>query len=446
MFIMNEQWSSKLGFILASAGAAIGLGALWRFPYLTGTNGGGAFFLLFIIFTILIGLPMLISEFIIGRGSHREAVSAYNKLGGTGLWRWIGRFGVVGCFLLLTFYAVVGGWILLYSVLSIGGMILQPDRNYGELFGTIIGNPWATLLGLVLFIALNVFVLSFGIHKGIERANKYLMPLLFLFLIIIIVRGLTLDGAMEGVRFLLNPDFSSMTTSGVLEALGHSFFSLAVGFSCMVTYSSYLGDKQSLPHSASSIAGMNIFISLLAGLAIFPAVFAFGLEPGSGPGLLFITLPTVFAQMPFGSLFLSLFLLLFLFATLTSSFSLLEIIISAFTQNKGYKRRTVAMTAGGAVLVAGIPSALSSSVLANVVIFNRSIFDLTDFVVSNVMLPLGCLMIALFIGYKVNKTIMKEQYMLSSGALGTSTYQVWRFLMLSIVPLTIAFVFLSQFL
>ncbi|MDQ0208385.1 sodium-dependent transporter [Alkalicoccobacillus murimartini] len=438
---MNEQWSSKLGFILASAGAAIGLGALWRFPYLTGMNGGGAFFLLFIFFTLLIGMPLLISEFIIGRGSKREAVSAYAKLQATGVWKWIGRFGLVGCFLLLTFYAVIGGWILTYSILSLTGSILRPGGNYEELFGYIVGSPLISIAGLVVFIAINVAVLSFGIKNGIERVNKYLMPLLFVFLFIIIIRSLTLDGAMEGVRFFLDPDFNKITTAGTLEALGQSFFSLAVGFSCMVTYSSYLGNNQSLPKSAGSIVILNLLVSLMAGLAVFPAVFAFNLEPDSGPALLFVVLPSVFEQIPLGGMFLSLFLLLFFFATLTSSFSLLEIMISAFTQNKRYKRNRVAMISGLLVTVAGIPAALSNNLLSDVSLFGRSVFDLTDFVVSNLMLPIGCLFIALFVGYKMNKSILFEQYQLASGGL-SRTAGLWYLLMQTIVPTVIVIVFI----
>ncbi|MCM2676851.1 sodium-dependent transporter [Alkalicoccobacillus plakortidis] len=438
---MNEQWSSKLGFILASAGAAIGLGALWRFPYLTGMNGGGAFFLLFIFFTLLIGMPLLISEFIIGRGSKREAVSAYAKLSATGAWKWIGRFGVLGCFLLLTFYAVIGGWILTYTMLSLTGSILQPGRSYEALFGSIVGNPLISIIGLIVFVALNVAVLSFGIKNGIERVNKYLMPLLFIFLLIIIIRSLTLDGAMEGIRFFLSPDFYSITTAGTLEALGQSFFSLAVGFSCMVTYSSYLGNNQSLPRSAGSIVFLNLFVSLLAGLAVFPAVFAFNLEPDSGPNLLFVVLPSVFEQLPLGGVFLSLFLLLFFFATITSSFSLLEIMISAFTQNKKYKRNHVAMISGLLVIVAAIPAALSNNLLRDVLLFDRTVFDLTDFLVSNIMLPLGCLFIALFVGFKVKKGLLLEQYRMESGRLG-ETANLWYLLMQTIVPTVILIVFI----
>ncbi|WYP27560.1 sodium-dependent transporter [Alkalihalobacillus sp. FSL W8-0930] len=438
---MKEQWSSKLGFILASAGAAIGLGALWRFPYLTGTNGGGAFFLLFIFFTVLIGMPLLIAEFVIGRGSKREAVSAYKKLSATGLWKWIGHFGVVGCFLLLTFYAVIGGWVLTYTFLSLTGSILEPGRDYEMLFGSIVGSPLISAIGLIVFIGLNVIVLSFGIKNGIERVNKYLMPLLFVFLLIIIVRGLTLDGAMEGVKFFLSPDFFSITTAGTLEALGQSFFSLAVGFSCMVTYSSYLGNEQSLPRSAGSIVILNLLVSLMAGLAVFPAVFAFNLSPDSGPNLLFVVLPTVFEQLPFGGLFLSLFLLLFFFATITSSFSLMEIMISAFTQNKKHKRNRVALISGILVVIAGIPAALSNNVLSDVLILDRTVFDLTDFFVSNIMLPLGCLFIALFVGFKVKKSLLLEQYRMESGSL-SGTANLWYLLMQTIVPLVIVIVFI----
>ena len=439
----TQQWSSKLGFILSSAGAAIGLGAIWKFPYVTGMSGGGAFFLLFVVFTLLIGLPMLLSEFIIGRSTGKEAISAYKKLAPDSLWVWIGRLGVLGCFLLLSFYSVVGGWVLVYSGLSIPGNIIGDGTNYGELFGTITGSVWITLLGLLLFTLINVLVISSGIQNGIERANKYMMPLLFIFFIILVVRALTLDGAMEGVKFFLAPDFSKITGESVLYALGQSFFSLAVGFSCMVTYSSYLKKDVSLRSSAGSVVGMNIFVSLLAGLAIFPVVFAFGMSPDEGPGLLFMVLPEVFAQMPFGQLFLALFLLLFLFATLTSSFSLYEIIVAALTANGKRTRVTVAWITGLIVFVAAIPSALSSSLLASFTINELSIFDSTDYLVSNIMLPLGNLLIAIFIIHKMDRVLVKEEFNLSSKN-SPGLFQVWVALMTIVVPLTIMAVFISN--
>ncbi|MEI3613032.1 sodium-dependent transporter [Pseudogracilibacillus sp. SO30301A] len=438
----KDQWTSKLGFILASAGAAIGLGAIWKLPYVTGMSGGGAFFLIFVIFTLVIGLPMLVSEFIIGRGAAREAVSAYKKLAPDSMWVWVGRLGVLGCFLLLTFYSVVGGWVLIYSGMSLPGKIISDGANYEALFGSVAGSPGITMFGLLLFTIINVLVISMGVQNGIEKANKYMMPLLFIFFIILVIRSVTLDGAMEGIRFFLAPDFSNITAESLLYALGQSFFSLAVGFSCMVTYSSYLKRDVSLTSSAGAVVGMNIFVSLLAGLAIFPVVFAFGLEPAEGPGLLFMVLPAAFAQLPFGSIFLSLFLLLFLFAILTSSFSLYEIIVAAFTANGKFSRKTVTWILGAILMVVAIPSALSSSTLAGVEIFNKSIFDATDYLVSNIMLPLGSLLIAIFIIHKADKALVKEEYQLGGKGTG-NMYSLWRALMTWVVPITIVIVFLN---
>lgn len=439
---VKDQWTSKIGFILASAGAAIGLGAIWKFPYVTGMSGGGAFFLIFVAFTLLIGLPLLISEFIIGRGSGKEAISAYKKLAPNSLWVWVGRLGVLGCFLLLSFYSVVGGWVLVYSGLSISGKIIAEGASYPDLFGSIIGTPWITILGLLIFSLINILVISLGVSNGIEKANKYMMPLLFIFFIILVVRALTLDGAMEGVKFFLAPDFSKITGESILYALGQSFFSLAVGFSCMVTYSSYLKKDVSLTSSASAVVGMNIFVSLLAGLAIFPVVFAFGYEPAEGPGLLFIVLPAVFSQLPFGEVFLCLFLLLFLFATLTSSFSLYEIIVSAFTANAKRSRGKVTWISGLIIFLAAIPAALSSSSLSELMIFGKTIFDATDFLVSNIMLPFGSLLISFFIIYRADKSLVKNEFELNSTA-ASRLYPAWRFLMICVAPITIIIVFLN---
>lgn len=438
----KDQWSSKLGFILSSAGAAIGLGAIWKFPYVTGMSGGGAFFLIFVGFTLLIGLPLLISEFIIGRGAGKEAISAYKKLAPDSLWVWVGRIGVAGCFLLLSFYSVVGGWVLIYSVLSIPGKVISEGADYSALFDTVTGSPWMTIAGLLVFTLVNILVVSSGVQNGIEKANKYMMPLLFIFFTILVIRALTLEGAMEGVKFFLSPDFSNITGESILYALGQSFFSLAVGFSCMVTYSSYLKKDVSLTSSASTVVSLNIFVSLLAGLAIFPVVFAFGYEPTEGPGLLFVVLPSIFSQLPFGEIFLCMFLLLFLFATLTSSFSLYEILVAAITESGKRSRKFVTWATGLVVFIAAIPAALSSSSLSTFKIFNKNIFDGTDYLVSNLLLPFGSFLIALFIIHKMDKVLVKEEFHLSSNVSPT-LYIVWRNLMKWIVPTTILVVFLN---
>lgn len=438
----TDQWSSKIGFIFASAGAAIGLGAIWKFPYVTGMNGGGAFLLVFIIFTLLIGLPMLISEYIIGRGAGKQATSAYEKLAPNTTWKYVGWIGVLGCFLLLSFYTVVGGWVLVYTLMSFLGLIIQPDVDYANLFGTIVSSPWITPLGTAAYILINVLVITKGVKDGIERASKYMMPLLFIFFIIIVVRAVTLDGAMEGIIFFLKPDFTSITAEGFLYALGQSFFALAVGFSAMVTYSSYLDRNTSLTSSASWVVIMNIIVSILAGLAIFPVVFAFGFEPAEGPGLLFIVLPAAFSQIPFGEFFLALFLILFLFAALTSSFQLIETIVAAITDRRKLPRKKVTWTVGTVIFLASIPAGLSSGVLSNVMLFGKNIFDLTDYLVSNIILPLGALLIALFVIIKMDRNIIREQFHLGSNV-PVGLYSTWWGLMRFVIPITIVIVFLS---
>lgn len=438
----TDQWSSKIGFIFASAGAAIGLGAIWKFPYVTGMNGGGAFLLVFIIFTLLIGLPMLVSEYIVGRGSGKQATSAYERLAPNSVWKYVGWMGVIGCFLLLTFYTVVGGWVLVYTLMSLFGCVIQPDADYAELFGIIISSPWITPLGTAAYILINVLVITAGVKEGIERACKYMMPLLFIFFMVIVVRAVTLDGAMEGLIFFLKPDFTSITAEGFLYALGQSFFALAVGFSAMVTYSSYLDKNTSLISSASWVVVMNIIVSILAGLAIFPVVFAFGFEPAEGPGLLFIVLPAAFSQIPLGEFFLALFLILFLFASLTSSFQLIETIVAAITDRRNLPRKKVTWTTGLVIFIASIPAGLSSGVLSDVMLFNKNIFDITDYLVSNIILPLGALLICLFVIIKMDRNIIREQFHLGTNV-PSGLYQTWWGLMRFVVPITIVIVFLS---
>lgn len=440
------QWSGKLGFILASAGAAIGLGAIWKMPYVTGQSGGGAFFLIFVIFTLLIGLPMLLSEYIIGRSTQKEAVTAYKVLRpDQPQWAWIGKLGVVGCFLLLSFYSVVGGWIFVYTGVSLVGGVISPNVNPGDFFNNVIGTPWITLLGLALFTIANVVVIALGVQNGIEKANKFMMPLLFILFIILVIRALTLDGAAEGLKFFLWPDFSKTTGESLLYALGQSFFALAVGFSCLVTYSSYLKKDVSLPQSAGSVVGLTIFVSFLAGLAIFPVVFTFGMEPAEGPGLLFMVLPAAFGQMAFGEVFLAMFLLLFLFATLTSSFSMYEIIVAALIEKLNITRAKLTVFLGIIVFFASIPSALTFSVFSNVSLFGKSIFDLTDFFVSNMILPLGNLLIAIFLVHAMDKHLVKDE-LLQGSKMGEGYHKAYRTLMTFVVPVIIVIVLVNSLL
>ncbi|WP_102345052.1 sodium-dependent transporter [Bacillus sp. Marseille-P3661] len=439
----RDQWSSKLGFILAAAGSAIGLGAIWKFPYMTGTNGGGIFLLLFILFTIILGAPLLFAEFIIGRNTQKDAITAYKKLAPGTAWHWIGILGVVASFVLLSFYSVVGGWIISYTVRGILGMTSGlTNEQYGELFGQIISNPFEVMITQMIFLIITILVVQGGIKNGIEKANNYMMPALFILFIILVIRSLTLEGAMEGVKFFLKPEWTEITSETLIMALGQSFFALSIGISVMVTYSSYLSKKESLPRSVSSIVSLNIFISLLAGLAIFPAVFALGFEPNSGPALIFIIFPAVFEHIAYGHIFFVAFMILMLFATLTSAFSMIEIVIATISKNQPEKRKKIAWISGILIFIVGIPSALSYGILADYKpLMNRTIFDLADYFVSNIALPGGSLLIALFIGLKIPKQILKEEF-LRSTSVSAKVFTLWYWSIRFIVPIGIIIVFL----
>ncbi|GAB6257175.1 sodium-dependent transporter [Peribacillus frigoritolerans] len=440
----QDQWTSKLGFILAAAGSAIGLGAIWKLPYMTGLNGGGVFFLLFILFTLLIGAPILIAEFTIGRNAQKDAISAYKHIAPGKPWALIGYGGVVASIILLSFFSVVGGWIISYLARSFTGSLSNlTQEEYGNFFNKIISNPYETVIAQLLFMVFTIWVVQGGVSKGIEKANKYMMPSLFILFIILLIRSLTLDGAMEGVKFFLKPDFSALTGETILLALGQSFFALSVGVSVMVTYASYLSKKEDITKSAFSVVGLNIFISLLAGLVIFPAVFALGFSPSSGPGLVFVVLPAVFNEMALGGIFMFIFFILLLFATLTTAFSILEIVVAAMIKGDAAKRKKASWIAGITVFLIGIPSALSFGVLSDVKIFNLSIFDFADYLTSNIALPVGALFISLFIGYQMKRIEVQKEF--ESGAdSGRSLFKLWYFLIRYIVPIMIILVFLKS--
>lgn len=442
---MNEsqQWTSKIGFVLAAAGAAVGLGAIWKFPYVAGNSGGGAFFFVFLLSTIFIGFPLLLAEFVIGRSTQKEAVTAYKVLvPNSKLYPWIGRMGVVVCFGVLSFYSVIGGWIILYLFYSVTGGFWDGNMDYGNLFNETVSNPVSAVGAQFLFMLCTIFLVSKGVEKGIEKASKYMMPLLFILFIAIIVRALTLDGAWEGVVFFLKPDFSKLTGETILYAMGQSFFSLTVGASVMVTYSSYLKKEEHLVKSATSIVSLTVLITILAGLAIFPAIFALGVEPTEGPGLLFIVLPAVFEQIPFGQLFFIMFLILFFFATLTSAISMLEIVVASIAKGDTKKRPKTSLIVGIAIFAAGIPSALSYGVMSDVKLFGKTIFDLVDFGVSNVLLPLGVLAISLFVPNKMKKELLMKELEVK-GPKGRALFHIWFFLLRYVIPITVIIVFLN---
>src|SRR5699024_3202702 len=405
--------------------------------------GGSFFLLIFFIFTIFIVLPILLAEFIIGRGSQKDAVSAYRFFAPNSKWHSIGILGMMTCFILLSFYSVVGGWILLYiGETLLGNLSNLSEAAYGETFESFIANPYYAILSQLAFMLITILVVAKGVQQGIERASKIMMPALFIAFIILIIRSLTLDNVSEGLNFFLYPDFSNLNSKTILFALGQSFFSISVGVSVMVTYSSYLSRKEDLPKSAFTIVSMNILISILAGLAIFPAVFSFGLEPAEGPGLLFVVLPAVFNQMPLGAIFLFIFLILFLFATFTSAFSMVEIIVAAVTQGKNETRKKTTWIVGILIFLAGIPSALSFGLLSDFTIFDKTMFDLSDYLVSNILMPIGAFAIAIFTAFKVPRKVLLEEISYGS-KLGKKIFALWFMIIKYVVPVAIVIDFLD---
>jgi len=436
----RDQFTTKIGFILAAAGSAIGLGAIWKFPYMAGTNGGSVFILLFILCTFLIGLPVLIAEFMIGRRGQKDAVTSFKEQAPGTPWYLIGWGGMIIAGLILSFYSVVGGWILSYLGRAFTLQLNNPgsDINYADLFNDIISNPLEAVLVQGLFMLLTVTIVSAGIKGGIEKASTWMMPLLFIFFIVLVIRSLTLDGAMEGVKFMFVPDWSYLNAETFLKALGQAFFSLSVGIAVMITYSSYLSKSEKIGNSAINVASMNIIISLLAGLVIFPAVFALGYTPDQGPGLVFIILPAVFEQLPLGGLFLTIFFVLLLFATVTSSISMLEIVVAIAIGDKPEKRKKIAWIGGIIIFIIGIPSALSFGILSDVKILDRSIFDFVDFLTNSIGMPIGALLISIFAGYYYTKDISRKE--LASSNL---MFNIWYYSIRYVSPIAILIIFVQ---
>ncbi len=428
----RDQFASKLGFVLAAAGSAIGLGAIWKFPYMAGTNGGSVFILLFILCTVFIGLPILIAEFMIGRRGQKDPINSFKDQAPGKPWYMLGWLGIVAAGLILSFYSVVGGWILSYLVRAATLGLAGDSIDFAVLFSDIIANPWEVVIAQGVFILLNVFIVRAGIKGGIEKASKLMMPTLFIFFILLFIRSITLDGAMEGVKFMFVPDWSYLTFDTLLMALGQAFFSLSVGITAMVTYASYLSRKENIVSSAFNVAWMNITISLLAGLVIFPAVFALGYSPEQGPGLVFIMIPAVFEQLPLGGLLLIIFFILLLFATITSSISMLEVVVSIGIGKKTERRKKATIWFALIIFIIGIPSALSFGILSDVMLFDRSIFDFVDFLTNSIMMPIGALLIALFAGYHYSKKVSKAELQASSWF-----FNIWYAIVRFIAPLAI---------
>jgi NSS family neurotransmitter:Na+ symporter len=445
----REHWGSKLGFILAAAGSAIGLGNIWKFPYIAGENGGAAFVFVYLICIAAIGLPVLMAEILMGRTTQRNPVGAFRKLSGSPFWTAVGGLGVLAGFTILSFYSVVAGWALGYIIEALRGVFytFSGPTDPGDHFQMLTGNV-AWILGFhALFFALTTAFVFAGVQKGIERGSKIMMPLLFIILLILVIRGITLPGSGKGLAFLWVADWSKVTAHSVLVALGHAFFTLSLGMGAMMTYGSYLTRKDNIPGASFQIVMLDTLIALLAGIAIFTAVFAAGLDPAVGPGLIFHTLPVVFTKMPGGMLFAVLFFLLLTLAALTSAISLLEVVTAYFVDERGWTRHRAVVVFGLVTFLLGVPSALSFNLMREVHFFGLNFFDLMDFLSTNIFLPVGGLFISVFVAWVwgLDKALVE----IKTGAERLAerspwVFTGWKIFLRYISPVMIFIVFLSS--
>ncbi|BEV71272.1 MULTISPECIES: sodium-dependent transporter [unclassified Paludibacterium] len=406
----RDGFTSSFGVLAATLGSAVGLGNIWKFPYLTGTNGGAGFLVVYILATLLVGLPVMIAEIMLGRKVKANAYTTMKTLSPPGQpWWLISIAGVLAAFLIMAFYSEVAAWVFAYVFKSLGSGLLTSDPKVTEgVFGQLISDPWQSLLWQWLVLGLMGCILLLGVSKGIEAATKKLMPLLFVLLVVVGVRSLMLPGASEGLKFLFQPDFSKITGAVVLTAVGLAFFKLSIGMGTMMTYGSYFRDDQNIPATAFRVMCADLFVSMLAGIAIFPAVFAFGFKPSAGPSLLFITIPAVFHNMPFGHLFMVVFFVLTAVASMGAMLSILEVPIALLSEHFKMKRPVATWLSLAMLALVGSTCALSNSSMAGVKLFGMTTFDLFDFVTSNVMMPLGGIGLCLFVGWVWGKQRMSE--------------------------------------
>ena len=439
-------WGSRLGFILAASGSAIGLGNVWKFPYIVGENGGGAFVLIYLLCIFIIGTPIMLAEFTLGRKTNLNPVGAFKSLTPQTTFTGIGYMGVLAGFLILSFYGVVGGWTFAYVVKSITGSVLSftTPKEAGTFFGNFIGNTGETLFYHALFMGVCIAIVLRGIHGGIEKACDILMPTLVLFLFLLMIRSLTLEGAMEGVAFYLSPDFSKINSNTILIALGQAFFSLSLGMGCMITYGSYLSDKEKLASSTVYVVMFDTIIALLVGMVIFPAVFAMGLEPTEGPSLVFSVLPTVFTSMPMGQVVSVIFFTLLAIAAITSGISLLEVVVAYFIDERGWERKKTVMIVGFGIFMFGIPSSLSFGAMSDFKLMDMTFFDHVDNVASNYLLPLGGMLTAIFVGWIWGTKNATEEIQKEENVFGFPWVQCWEFLIRYITPVAVGIVFLAK--
>lgn len=442
------HWSNRLAFILAATGSAVGLGNIWKFPYITGEYGGGAFVIVYLVCIALIGVPLMMAEILVGRRGGSSPSVSFEHLakesGASTAWSFAGTFGVLASFLILTFYSVIGGWAIAYLWHAVEGIFENSNaEQIKTVFDSLLASPWEMLLWHTLFMALAVFVVSRGVHRGIERAVTILMPAMFVLLLILVVYAFARGSAAASLQFLFSPDFSKLTTAAVLTALGHAFFTLSLGMSNIVTYGSYLPRHISITGASITVSILDTAVALLAGIAIFAVVFANqGLEPGAGPGLVFQTLPLAFGKMPGGYWVGIAFFFMLIFAAWSSAISLTEACVSRLTHRYPLSRPRAALLTGVTAWTIGLLSVLSFNKLADFKpIMGKTIFDFLDYLTANIMLPLTGLMVAIFVGW-----VMKKEFSLQELETGATTHRLWLTCLRYITPVLVIIVFVYNLL
>lgn len=442
----RDSFGSRFGALVAMAGSAVGLGNLWRFPYLVGENGGAAFIIVYIVFVFLLCLPIFISEFVIGRRSQKNAYAAFRDLSGGSAWRLVGLFTIIVPLIVLSYYSVIGGWSVDYLLKSLTFSFTTETSQsvFHSMFTDFVSSTWVPLITHTVFLAATTLIVVVGIKGGIEKFSKIMMPMLFFMVIAIAIYSLTLPGAHAGVDYLFNPDFSKITGKACAAALGQAFFSLSLGFGTIMTYASYVSRKENILFQSTATAVSDLMFALIAGVAIMPAVFAFGLNPQSGPGLVFETLPFVFAQMPAGGVIAILFFLALLVAALTSSISMLEVAVAYLVEEKKFSRAGACVLLFVICWVVGALCSLSFGPLSHIRIDGGNIFDFFDNLSSNILMTLGSLLTVLFVGWRMKKTEVYDEFT-NGGTLSRNAriFGVLWFLIRYICPLAIITIFLS---
>ena len=440
----RDGFTSTFGVLVATLGSAVGLGNIWKFPALTGLNGGAGFLLVYLLATLLVGLPVMIVETMLGRAARANAVSTFEQLEPRqGGWKIIGWMGFVAALLIMSFYSGVAGWVYAYIFKAMSGEIATTDPKIaGAAFGQLVSNPVASLIWQWVVLGITGGIIMLGVAKGIEAVTRRLMPLLFLLLLILCARSLTLPGASEGLAFLFSPDFSKITPTVLLTALGLAFFKLSIGMGTMLTYGSYFRPDQNIPATTARVMLADLSVSLLAGMAIFPAVFAFGFAPAAGPSLVFMTIPAVFTSMPGGTLFMTLFFILTAVASVGAILSLLEVPVAILTERFGVGRKQASVYTILMIAALGVPASLSNSTMADVKIFGMNAFDLFDFLSSNVLLPLGGILICLFVGWVYGLPQIEKQLSNDGKLANAGVIKAVFFLIRVVTPLAIAVVLL----